>query len=222
MKSLSALVAALMIALSGPALAQAAPAEAPIAPPDPSRVTAAKPVIDKLWPLGTYRRMMDGTLSKMMDQMMVSMFDMPASEMAKAIDPSGEAAKAADGKTMGEMATAADPHFRERMKITMDIMMREMIPLMEKVEPQVRNNLTNIYARKFDAKQLGEMDAFFSTPTGKAYAEQSMLAFMDPEMMKSMQAFVPEMLKAMPDIMKKMEKATAHLPPVPKKRTDEE
>jgi hypothetical protein len=222
MKSVKRLVAALMIAGSAPAFAQAAPAEALIAAPDLARVSAAKPVIDKLWPLGTYRRMMDGTLSKMMDQMMASMLDMPASDMAKAIDPTGEAAKAADGKSMGEMAMAADPHFRERMKITMDVMMRELIPLMEKMEPQVRGNLANIYARKFDAKQLVEMDAFFSTPTGKAYAEQSMLAFMDPEMMKSMQAFVPEMMKAMPDIMKKMEKATAHLPPLQKKKVGEE
>jgi hypothetical protein len=222
MKSVMMVVAALMFTASAPEFASAAPAEAPVAVPDPLRVIAAKPVIDKLWPLGTYRRMMDGTLSKMMDQVMASMFDMPASDMAKAIDPTGEVAKAADGKSMGEMAVAADPHFRERMKITMDVMMREMIPLMEKVEPQVRSNLANIYARKFDSRQLREMDAFFTTPTGKAYAEQSMLAFIDPEMIKSMQSFVPEMMKAMPDIMKKAEKATAHLPPPPKNKVEAE
>ena len=46
---------------SAPAATKAA--EAPAA----DRVAAAKPVIDKLWPLGTYRKMMDQLMGPMMD-----------------------------------------------------------------------------------------------------------------------------------------------------------
>lgn len=207
----------LLLALSAPLGAQTATPAQEASPIDADRLAAARPVVDKLWPLGTYRRMMDGTLSKMMDQMLSSMYDMPASDFLGGFDKSGEAAKAADGKSMGELAATGDPHFRERMKLTMDAMFKEMIPLFEKVEPQVRASLANIYARRFTVAQLGDMNAFFATPTGKAYAEQSMLVYTDPEMIGAMQSFAPEMLRAMPEIMKKAEAATAHLPPPPKR-----
>jgi hypothetical protein len=184
---------------------------------DPLRLEAAKPVIDRLWPLGTYRKMMDGTMSKMMDQIVASMMDMPAKDIIGAADSSGKMAKAVGNSSMGEMAAAADPAFRERMKITMDVMFREMIPMMEKIEPEVRTSLANIYARRFSAEQLADMNRFFSTPSGSAYASQSMLVMMDPEMIGAMQKFAPEMMRAMPDIMKKVEAATAHLPkPAPR------
>lgn len=183
---------------------------------DPARLAAAKPVIDKLWPLGTYRRMMDGTMSKLMDSMMESVMGMKASDMVGAVDKSGKAAAAVGDQSMGALAEKADPHFRERTRITMDAMMSGMIPIMEKIEPSVRTNLAKIYARRFSAAQLADMSAFFATPSGKAYAEQSMLVFMDPEMIKGMQSFVPELMQAMPQILKKAEEATKHLPPPPK------
>lgn len=171
---------------------------------DPARLSAAAPVIDKLWPLGTYRRMMDGTMSKMMDAVLDAAMGMKASDIGKGGD-----------ELVGESAMKADPHFRERMKISMDTMMGEMIPLMEKIEPKVRESLTTIYARKYSAAQLNEMFAFFATPTGAIYARESMLVYMDPEMITAMQAFAPEMVSAMPAIVKKVEAATAHLPPLP-------
>jgi hypothetical protein len=210
---------AMAAALAGHPLAAQAQSETASLATDPARASAATQVVDKLWPLGTYRRMMDGTLSKMMDQIMASMFDIPAEDLAAMTGKSAEAAKSVNGKSMGEIATEADPHFRERMKLSMDAMMREMIPLMEKMEPQVRKSLSAIYARNYTVAQLGEMNAFFSTPTGQLYARNSMLVFMDPEMVSSMQGFVPEMMKAMPDILKKVEAATAHLPPAPSRRT---
>jgi Uncharacterized protein conserved in bacteria (DUF2059) len=212
-------LAILALGIAAPALAQQAPStNSTVAEnaPDPSSIAAAKPVIDKLWPLGTYRRMMDGSMSKIMDSMIESMMGMKASDIVGPMDKSGKAAETVGGSSMGEVAAKADPNFRERMKLTMDAMMSGMIPIMEKIEPQVVENLTKIYARRFSTAQLADMAAFFATPSGKAYAEQSMLVFMDPEMIQGMQAFVPELMKSMPDIMKKAEAATKHLPPPPK------
>jgi hypothetical protein len=212
-------LAILALGIATPAWAQQTPStNSAVAEnaPDPARIAAAKPVIEKLWPLGTYRRMMDGSMSKIMDSMMESMMGMRASDIVGPIDKSGKATEAVDGSSMGEVAAKADPNFRERMKLTMDAMMSGMIPIMEKIEPQVVENLTKIYARRFSTAQLADMAAFFATPSGKVYAEQSMLVFMDPEMIQGMQAFVPELMKSMPDILKKAEEATKHLPPPPK------
>jgi hypothetical protein len=225
MKRLLIGLAATVAFVAGPALAQMPAAVPPVTAPDPVLFEAAKPVVNAIFPIGTYRRMMSGTLSQMVDQMMGSMMDMKASEMVGVIAPDAKGkddAKAIVGdRSIGQMAEIADPAFRERTKITMDVMFAEMIPLMEKMEPQIRTNMTSIYARKFNATQLGDLARFFATPSGKAYADQSMMVFMDPDMIKSMQSFVPEFLKAMPDIMKKVEAATAHLPK-PKKAGEDE
>jgi hypothetical protein len=211
-------IAALSLAPSS-AIAQA-PVTVTEVSATPEALATAKSVVDKLWPIGTYRRMMDGTMSKMMDGMIASMFDMRAADIAGMADPSGKVAKSAGNKSLGEMAEAEDPHFRERMSIMMNVMMGEMTPLMEKIEPSIRDSLATIYARRFSPAELGDMNIFFGTPSGKAYAEQSMMIFMDPEMIKNMQAFAPELIKAMPAIMQKVEKASAHLPPPPKPKSE--
>ena len=54
---------------------------------------------------------------------------------------------------------------------------------------------------------------FFATPTGKAYAADSMIIFMDPEVMSKMTTMMPEMMKQMPAITAKLKEATAGLPP---------
>ncbi len=185
---------------------------------DPAHLTAAQRVVDSIWPLGTYRKMMEGTMNQMMDAMFESMFDMRASDIVKG---SGKEVEESD-ETLGEVIEQADPHFRERMKITSEVMTREMIPLMEKVEPTVRANMTAIYAERFSLAELNDLNAFFTTPTGKSYAAQSMLIYTDPKFMESMQAFVPEMMSAMPQIMQKVEEATAHLPPPPEPEQDDE
>lgn len=183
---------------------------------DPARLAAARPVIDKLWPLGTYRKMMDRTLDMMLDGMLASMFNMKASDLARIGGAESEDADKLGDASMKDMAKANDPHFEERMKITMTVMMKEMGDLMTDVEPQVRDAMSAAYARRFTLEQLADIHRFFSTPTGGIYASESLLLMTDPEMMKAMQAFTPELMKAMPGIMKKVQVETAHLPPPPK------
>lgn len=207
MMKLKLTMALALIAGATPAWAQSAPAASAVSASH--QATAAK-VVDKLWPLGTYRRMMDGTMSKMMDGMMESMFGLKASDIA----PAG--GKDTGDKTIAQIAEEKDPHFRERMKISMDVMMREMLPLVEKIEPSVRDSLTRIYARDYSSAQLRELDAFLSTPTGQQFGRNWAMTFVDPEMTASMAKIAPTLMQAMPDIMKKMEAATAHLPPPPK------
>lgn len=204
------------------ALLAAAPVSAQTVPPpeiSKSHEAAAARVVDKLWPLGTYRRMMDGTMSKMMDSMMGSMFGMKASDIDS---PEGKDAvrKETGDKTLAQLAEEKDPHFRERTKIFMDVMTREMVPLMETIEPSVRDSLARVYARDYSEAQLGEIDAFLATPTGKLFGSKWMMSFVDPEMVANMSKIAPTMMQAMPEIMKKVEAATAHLPPPPSPQND--
>jgi Uncharacterized protein conserved in bacteria (DUF2059) len=99
-------------------------------------------------------------------------------------------------------------------------MFTEMGTLMNDMEPVVRDALSKIYARKYSAKELTDMDAFFATPSGAAFAGNFMATFTDKEMIDASFGMMPKILEAMPEIMKKVEAATAHLPPLPKS-TDE-
>lgn len=214
-------VSSMALTLSTPALAQDAgsttieSAETEAAPLAPARLEAAKSTVDYLFPLGTYERMMRGTMDQMMDSMLTGMSGMSMGDLAGAGGISRDDIPEGEGeKTLGDISREADPHFEERMKISTKVMMNEMVDLMVTMEPAVREALTKIYARKFTVGQLTEMNSFFATDTGSAFARDYMMVFVDPEMMQSMMSMIPEMMQAMPEIMKKVEEATAHLPPV--------
>lgn len=221
MKAFASGIAVLALAAGMPAMAQTAPG-APVTGPaaaavDPARLAAARPVIDQIWPLGTYERIMRAAMDQVMSGTMANMYDMSTDEFAKAIDP--KAPVAPSGKTFRQMLAEDDPYFEERTRRTMKVMTDEMIVLMTEVEPEVRVALADSYARRFSVAQLDDLHAFFATPTGRIYARESMLLMMGPDMMKAMQAFVPRMMQRMPAIMQKVEAATRDLPPPKRKKT---
>ena len=181
---------------------------------DPARLAAAKVTVNYLFPLGTYERMMKGTMDQMMDSIISQSFDRPMAEMMKGYGVDDASLDEMGDTSINDMMQDRDPHFRERMQISTKVMTDEMVDLMTAMEPAIRETLANIYGRKFTADQLAEMNAFFATGTGSAFARDYMMVFVDPEMMQSMMSFVPEMMQAMPAIMKKVEEATAHLPPL--------
>lgn len=208
-------IAAIALTLAGPALAQVAAPPAPTAAPDPARLAAAEKAVAALVPKGIYLKMMRDQFPRIMDAMMAQMMGKTAAELGVPAAPGD------DGKTMGEAAAAADPHFQERMKIMSRVMGEEMGAVFDKLEPRVRAGLSRSFARRYTTGQLNEINVFFATPTGSAFADQYLLTFMDPEVMQEMMAATPEMMKAMPAIMAKVEKATAHLPPPPAPKTSE-
>jgi len=153
----------------------------------------------------------------MADGLVEQMLGMDASVIAgMASEEGSEGAEAVKVKTMADIAAEKDPAFKERMDITMKVMFSEMGNLMSEMEPVVRTALSSIYAKKYSAKELTDMNAFFATPSGTAFAGNFMATFIDKEMIDASFGMMPKVLEAMPNIMKKVEAATAHLPPLPK------
>lgn len=206
-----ALAAAQPTAPSPTAAAPAAPA-----PIDPARLAIAEKVVAALVPDGIYLNMMRDKMPAMMDAMMAQTGGMTPAEMGL---PAGKDS----GETLAQAAAKADPAYRERMTISTRVMFEEMGVVFGAMEPRLRVGLSRAFARKFSAQQLGDMNTFFATPSGKAFAGEYLATFTDPEVMTEMMKAAPEMMKAMPAIMKKVEAATAHLPPPPKPKatTDE-
>src|SRR3546814_14631564 len=72
------------------------------------------------------------------------------------------------------VADLFDPHRQQRE----DQITRIVKPLISEalvdLEPPMREGMAKAYARKFTADQLGDLNGFFATPTGHAYASERM------------------------------------------------
>jgi len=212
-----ALAAALLVApipaYAQPASAAPPAARAPAPAADPARLALAARVVDALWPLGTYARMMDGTMTEITDAAMAGVLDIPARDMVAAGGMATEDASVELGnRTLREILAEQDPHFAERIRISNRVIAKEIIPFVTALEPRIRATLTSIYARRFSEAELSGINAFFATPAGAAYSRDAMIVFADPEMVTAMATFAPEITRTMPAIMEKVRAATAHLP----------
>ena len=186
---------------------------------DLKRSEMATRTVDFIFPSGTYARIMNTTMDALMDNIMDSVTALPIRDLAALGGLDKAKLDELGPGTMREMMLILDPAFEERMKLSTRAMMGEMTTLMTQFEPSIRDGLASAYSSRFDARQLAELNAFFATPTGKAYAEQSMVIFTDKAVMAKMQEFMPAMMKQMPAIIEKVGMATAKLP-APRKVED--
>lgn len=186
----------------------------PIPPTDPARLAAARPVIDRIWPMGTYARMMRTIMGPYMQGSIAQVMAMKPGDLIPGMGAKdGKDTKPEDNETLAQMAAKQDPYYQQRIALSMNAVGDAMAELMTKVEPGVRDAMAHAYARRFTVAQLGELDRFFATPTGQAYATDQMQLMMSPDMAQAMQTFLPEMVKAAPDLVARVTAATKDLPP---------
>jgi hypothetical protein len=216
--------------LAAPVLAQAPAAppapDAPAAPApvpaeiDPQRLALGRAAARALLPEGSYARMMQSMMPGMADTLMGQMFETKMGNMMpEGSAPDREIERELGDKTLRQVIAEGDPHFEERMRITNRVTMEAMVPIIARLEPDIREGLARAYARRFTAEQLGAMNAFFATPAGGAFAAESLAIWVDPEIMALMGGLAPELMKEMPAIVEKIHAATAHLPPPPEPKT---
>ena len=184
---------------------------------DPARLAAARTAVDSILPKGAYGKMMQDMMGSTMDQMMGSMLDMSTADLAKSFCPETGpkkqgCEKGVSTESMREQIKKEDPYFEERMHITAKVMGEEFGRIGAILEPGMREGLSKSLAKRFTVEQLTDVNRFFGTSSGHAFAAQMLSMWIDPEVMKSVMGSMPELMKAMPDMMKKVEAATAHLP----------
>lgn len=73
-----------------------------------------------------------------------------------------------------EITSIVDPAWKEREALKRVLIERAVQNFMIAMEPAVRKGTSEAYAIHFTARQLEELSAFFSTPTGSAYAAKSL------------------------------------------------
>ena len=148
--------------------------------PAPARLALARTSVTGLFPDGTYARMMDGMLHGIADRIM----GLRESDFVKPA-----AGKPTDTMTLREKMAKDDPYFDERMKIMQRVVSEELAKFAAIIEPKIRDGLARSMARRFDEKQLTDINAFLATDTGKAFGQQSMAMYVDPDVMRSMASY---------------------------------
>jgi hypothetical protein len=179
--------------------------------PDPARLALARTSVQSMWPDGAYGKMMTGFMSGMFDRVMqLKESDLP---MGKAKAASASAEK---GQSIHDMAAVKDPYFDQRMAAMRGVVTDEVGKISVIIDPRMRDGLARSMARRFDARQLADINGFFATPSGRALAGQYMQLWFDPDTMRSLMSAMPEMVKLAPDIMDKMKAANDRFPAPPK------
>lgn len=180
--------------------------------PAPARLALARTTASGMLPNGLYADLFDEVMGGVVDRVLSLS---PADFGAKA-----DKDKAATATSLREKIAKEDPHFEERMRIMERVIREELVKISALMEPRMREGLARSMARRFDEKQLTEINAFLATDSGKAFAAQNMRMWVDPDVMRSMVQSVPHMIAAMPGAMMRLEAETAHLPK-PKKEEKE-
>lgn len=173
----------------------------PLTPEQQARVPAAQSVVLKLFPQGTYARMMDETMAPMMDAMMGNLAGSPAILLMELTGVSPSALSGVDEAALKEALDLLDPNAAARNAEMADMTMSLISDVVVKIEPSYRAGLARAYAVRFSNAELADLDTYFATPVGQKYARESFLIFADPQVMSTMNEMMPSVMEAMPGMM---------------------
>ncbi len=149
----AALALSLGSILPGAAFGQEAapPATEGTADADPARLAAAQRVIDLAFPPAEAREMITSLVGTAFDQQLAAMDDDPALK-----------------QTLREIPAMRRPY--ETLMADMRSMAEE---IMGDATPSLLAAVAEIYAARYSVAELGEVEAFLSTPTGRRYARDA-------------------------------------------------
>lgn len=183
----------------------------PLTAEQEARLPAASRIVALMIPEGTMGEIM-GT---MLDDMLGPMMEMgpPPSRMtvAQGLGVNRFELELTDEQA-AELAGLFDPAWQERQAREMAVMPAIMREMMTAMEPPLRKAMSELYAIRFSDTELAEIEAFFSTETGRRYARESFAMASDPRTMSASLEALPMMMQRMEDIEARIEAATADLP----------
>ena len=78
-----------------------------------------------------------------------------------------------------------DPAFKERSERQMNAFPEVMAEVATIMEPTMRKAMAELFAINFEASELGELDAFFSTAVGSKFARESYKMAADPRILSA-------------------------------------
>ena len=183
--------------------------------PDPARLTAARGVAQHMWPDGTYGMLLDSFVGSMAN----TVLDLKPADLAM-LEEKGkkDAPAAADANlSLRDKMRRDDPHFDQRLGAITTAIRGEFARMSPLIEPPLREGLSRALARRFTEAQLADLDSFYKTPTGQAFAKETLKIWFDGDVVRSTMSSMPALMLQLPGAMQRVEAAAKSFPPPPKK-----
>ncbi|QIK79482.1 DUF2059 domain-containing protein [Sphingomonas piscis] len=173
--------------------------------PDPARLAVARQATMTMFPKGTYAQAVNGFVDTMTDRVL----NMSEADFA-GMFPEEFAKKAGKDKKAGPPSTEPlrvmlakkEPNFDAKLAAIRAFAGVMFVKLGDVAEPKFREGMARALARKFDDRQLAEIQTFLATPTGAAYSRQMVGLWFEPEVMRGSLQLMPDMMTMFPDLMK--------------------
>ena len=165
----------------------------------PAQLALAQQTTAALVPPGSLAKMLDNMYGKFFKGLLGEFGGMSDLMLSIKTGVESEKIEALDDKSKAAIADLFDPNRQQREDQVTNVIKPLITEALGDLEGPMRNGMAYAYARKFSAQQLGEMNAFFATPTGKAYADEWMGLQADPEVMLAMVKAVPPMINKFMD-----------------------
>ena len=185
----------------------------PLTAEQQARLPLAQTIVGKIMPDGTMREMFDGMMGGMFGELMTAGAEAEPARtfVANQLGLYGEEISLSDEQAT-EIANMLDPVRNERKAKEAEMMPQVIGEVMTTMEPTMRKAMSELYAVYFNDTELADIDTFFSTPSGTAYARKSFKMSSDPRIMAATMESLPQMMEQFGAIEAKMKAATADLP----------
>lgn len=179
----------------------------PVGPePEPARLALARTATMSMFPKGTYAEGINSFMEGMVDRVLdMSEADLAALDPAPTPPKKGEKPKVPSRLPLREELAKKDPMFDAKVAAGKAFARTMFVKMGDVAEPKFREGMARSLARKFDARQLGEIQAFLATPTGAAYGRQMVGMWFDPAVMRGSVEALPEMMALIPEMAKDAE-----------------
>lgn len=176
-----------------------------------ARLPQAEGVIARMMPPGTLQQIMGGMFDKFLGPIMNMAGEPGSAEIASELGIADEDFDIADADA-ARIAAIIDPAWKERRTLEARAVQDAMSTMMTAMEPSMRKGMAEAYAATFTSAELTDVDRFFATPSGAAFARKSYALASDPRIMAAAMEGIPAVLAGMKDMESAAANATAKLP----------
>lgn len=188
----------------------------PLTAEQQARLPKAQTIVAKVIPEGSMQEMMDGMFDGLLGSLLTMEIEDSPEDTATFV--AGKLGVSADEMTLseGEIAEIADmfdPVRAQRKQREAELLPEMMGEMMTAMEPTMRRVMAEMYAISFTDAELNDIDAFFSTDSGAAFARKSFTMATDPRMMSASMEALPDMMGVFANMEARLTEATADLPP---------
>jgi len=170
--------------------------------PEPARLALARQATMTMFPKGAFAQAMTGFVNRTADRVL----DMSEADFA-AMFPAAKGSKAKKSKSpstepLRVTLAKKEPNFDAQLAAIRAFAGTMFVKFGDVAEPKFREGLARALARKFDARQLAEIQAFLATPTGAAYGREMVGLWFEPDVIRGTFEVFPELMKMAPDLAK--------------------